>query len=76
MKSVFYLFVFIFLVPLNAIAVSFSADAVQLRKGEFSHARIYWTDKQVRFEYLDQGVAVAQIYDTLNKKIIWLDTEN
>jgi len=76
MKSVFYLFVFIFLVPLNVIAVSFSADAVQLRKGEFSHARIYWTDERVRFEYLDKGVAVAQIYDTLNKKIIWLDTEN
>ena len=76
MKSVFYLLVCIFLVPLNAIAVSFSADAVQLRNGEFSHARMFWTDKQVRFEYLDQGVAMAQIYDTLNKKIIWLDTEN
>ena len=76
MKIVFNLFVFIVLIPLNAIAVSFSADAVQVRNGDFSHARMFWTDDQVRFDYLDQGVSIAQIYDTTNKKIIWLDTEN
>lgn len=60
----------------NSAAVSFTADAVQTRNGEFNHARLLWTDDRVRFEYLDQGVAMAQIYDTVNKKIIWLDTEN
>ena len=68
MKIVFNLFVFIVLIPLNAIAVSFSADAVQVRNGDFSHARMFWTDDQVRFDYLDQGVSIAQIYDTTNKK--------
>lgn len=76
MKTVLYILFFIAFVPVNAVAVSFTADAVQIRNGEFSHARMYWTDKQVRFEYLDQGVAMVQIYDTLNKKTIWLDTEN
>ena len=76
MRRIFYIYVFIFLAPLNAFAVSFSADAVQVRNGDFSHARMYWTDNKVRFEYLDQGVSMVQIYDTLNKKIIWLDTEN
>ena len=68
----FVLFVFVF----DANAVSFTADAVQIRNGESNHARIFWTDDRVRFEYLDQGVAMVQIYDILNKKIVWLDTEN
>ena len=76
MNSRFYLLIFIVFIPFNAIAVSFSADAVQIRNGDFSHARMYWTDKQVRFEYLDQGVDMVQIYDTLKKKTLWLDTEN
>lgn len=76
MKKTIYALVFIFLLPLDAVAVSFSADAVQIRNGDFSHARMFWTDKRVRFEYLDQGVAIVQIFDTLNKKVIWLDTEN
>ena len=57
-------------------AKSFSADAVQVRNGQFSHARMFWSDGNVRFEYLDNGVPMAQIYDLKNKKIIWLDTEN
>lgn len=58
-----------------AAAASFSADAVQMRGSEISHARMYWADGRVRFEYLDQGVPMVQIFDTLNKKVIWLDTE-
>jgi outer membrane lipoprotein-sorting protein len=57
-------------------AKSFSADAVQIRNGQFSHARMFWSDGNVRFEYLDNGVPMVQIYDLKNKKIIWLDTEN
>lgn len=57
-------------------AKSFSADAVQMRNGQFSHARMFWSDGNVRFEYLENGVPMAQIYDLKNKKIIWLDTEN
>lgn len=57
-------------------AISFSADAVQIRDGQFSHARMFWSDGSVRFEYLDEGVSMAQIYDTKNNKVIWLDNEN
>jgi hypothetical protein len=57
-------------------AKSFSADAVQIRDGQFSHARMFWSDGNVRFEYLDNGVPMVQIYDLKNKKITWLDTEN
>jgi hypothetical protein len=56
-------------------AVSFTADAVQLRGSDVSHARMYWSDGNVRFEYLDQGVPMVQIFDTRNRKITWLDTE-
>jgi hypothetical protein len=57
-------------------AKSFSADAVQIRNGQFSHARMFWSDGNVRFEYLENGVPMVQIYDVKNGKIIWLDTEN
>lgn len=60
----------------SVYAISFSADAVQIREGQFSHARMFWSDGRVRFEYLDNGVPMAQIYDTKNNKVIWLDTEN
>ena len=76
MKVIIYILCFGFLIPLKVVAVSFTADAVQIRSGEFNHARVYWTDQKVRFDYLDQGVTIAQIYDTQNKKVIWLDTEN
>jgi len=56
-------------------AVSFTADAIQLRGSEIGHARMYWNDGSVRFEYLDQGVPMVQIFDNKNRKVIWLDTE-
>ncbi len=61
---------------LNAKAVSFSADAVQLRGSDISHARIFWDEGKVRFEYVDQGVPMVQIFDNKKNKIIWLDTES
>jgi len=64
------------MLPVIVQATSFSADAVQIRNGEFSHARMYWSDGRVRFEYLEDGVSMAQIYDIPNKKVIWLDVEN
>ena len=59
----------------NVQAVSFTADAVQVRGSDISHARMYWSDGNVRFEYLDQGVPMVQIFDTRDRKITWLDTE-
>lgn len=59
-----------------ARAVSFSADAVQIRHDDLSHGRVYWSDNRVRFEYLDQGVQMVHIYDSPNNRKIWLDTEN
>jgi len=64
------------MLSVSVLAKSFSADAVQMRNGQFSHARMFWSDGNVRFEYLENGVPMAQIYDLKNKKIIWLDTEN
>jgi len=63
------------LLTMNAQAVSFTADAVQLRGSEVGHARMLWDDGSVRFEYLDQGVPMVQIFDNKHKKVIWLDTE-
>ena len=63
------------LLTLHAHANSFTADAVQLRNGEASHARMFWDDGSVRFEYLDQGVPMVQIFDNKNRKVTWLDTE-
>ena len=63
------------LMAFNAHAVSFTADAVQLRGSEISHARMFWNDGSVRFEYLDQGVPMVQIFDNKNSKVIWLDSE-
>ena len=57
-------------------AVSFTADAVQIRGDQVSHAKLFWLDGRVRFEYMEDGVSMVQIFDTLNKKIIWLDNEN
>jgi len=57
-------------------AASFTADAVQIRGKNVSHAKMYWLDGNVRFEYTEDGVPMAQIFDNKNNKIIWLDNEN
>lgn len=64
------------LLAIDSQAVSFTADAVQMRGGEIGQARMYWHDGSVRFEYLDQGVPMVQIFDNKNRKVIWLDTRN
>lgn len=61
--------------PSVACALSFSADAVQVRDGEFSHARMFWQGDKVRFEYVEDSVPMVQIFDNANNRIIWLDTE-
>lgn len=57
-------------------AASFTADVVQIKGNDLIHARLFWLDGRVRFEYLDQGVLMAQIFDQENNRMIWLDTEN
>ncbi|MCK4834138.1 MAG: hypothetical protein KAT12_05150 [Gammaproteobacteria bacterium] len=57
-------------------ATSFTADAVQIRGENISHAKMFWRDGNVRFEYTEDGVPMVQIFDNKNNKIIWLDTEN
>ena len=57
-------------------AVSFTADAVQIRGESVSHAKMFWLDGNVRFEYVEDGTPMAQIFDNKNNKIIWLDNEN
>jgi hypothetical protein len=56
-------------------AVSFTADVVQVKGDDLTHARLFWSDGRVRFEYLEQGVQMAQIFDSKNNRAIWLDTE-
>lgn len=63
------------LLPSVSYALSFSADAVQVRDGQFSHARMFWQGDKVRFEYVENSVPMVQIFDNANNKIIWLDTE-
>ena len=62
------------LVSFNAHSVSFTADAVQIRGTEVSHARMFWNDGSVRFEYMDLGVPMVQIFDSKNNKVVWLDS--
>ena len=57
-------------------AASFTADAVQVRGENISYAKMYWLDGNVRFEYVEAGVPMAQIFDNKNNKVIWLDNEN
>ena len=57
-------------------AASFTADAVQIRGKNIIHARMYWLDGDVRFEYTEDGVPMAQIFDNKNNRIIWLDNKN
>jgi hypothetical protein len=68
------LFCLLFTSLLNA--ASFTADAVQIRGDNVSHAKMFWLDGNVRFEYTEDGVAMVQIFDNKNNKIIWLDKEN
>jgi hypothetical protein len=56
-------------------ALSFTADVVQIKGDDLTHARVFWLDGRVRFEYLEQGVQMAQIFDAKNNRAIWLDTE-
>jgi hypothetical protein len=63
------------LIAFNTHAVSFTADAVQMRGNETSHAKMFWHDGSVRFEYMDQGIPMVQIFDNRNNKVVWLDTE-
>ncbi len=57
-------------------AASFTADAIQIRGEVVSSARMHWLDGNVRFEYTEDGVPMAQIFDNKNNRIIWLDNEN
>ena len=76
MKILFISLLLILGVSNVASAVSFSADAVQIRGGQFSHARMFWKDGKVRYEYLEDGVLMAQIFDKAKARLTWLDTEN
>ncbi len=70
-------FILYFSVTLTLLhAASFSADAVQIRGENVSHAKMFWLNENVRFEYTEDGVPMAQIFDNKNNKIIWLDIEN
>ena len=57
-------------------AVSFTAEMVQVQGGEPVIARVFWSDDRVRFEYQDQGVPMAKIFDSKQNRVVWLDTEN
>jgi hypothetical protein len=57
-------------------AVSFTADAVQIRGESVSKAKMFWRDGNVRFEYEEDGVPMAQIFDNKNHTISWLDLKN
>lgn len=77
MKNLFTLIVLICSIYAEVLlASSFTADAVQIRGESVSQAKMYWLDGNVRFEYLEDDVEMAQIFDNKNKKIIWLDNEN
>jgi len=75
----FFLLFFSIFVSVHTVtlqAASFTADAVQIRGENISHAKMFWLDGNVRFEYVEDGVPMAQIFDNKNNRIIWLDTEN
>jgi hypothetical protein len=76
MKSLVIFFLLAVGVSNSVFAASFSADAVQIHDGQFSHSRMFWSGGSVRFEYLEDGVPMVQIIDKANSKLIWLDTEN
>lgn len=76
MKFYIYFLVFFSTCISPLYAASFSADAVQIRGESVSHARMYWLDGNVRFEYIEDDVPMVQIFDNKNNKIIWLDNKN
>lgn len=77
MKTLLAFFLLFYLACATSLhAASFTADAVQIRGESVSHAKMYWLDGNVRFEYTEDGVPMAQIFDNKNNKIIWLDNEN
>ncbi len=76
MKKLFIVLFCCLMYSVSGYAASFSADAIQVRGENISHAKMFWLDGNVRFEYIEDGVAMAQIFDNKNKKIIWLDNEN
>lgn len=59
-----------------SLAASFTADAIQIRGDSVSQAKMYWREGNVRFEYEEDGVAMAQVFDNTNNKILWLDNDN
>lgn len=69
-------FLFVSFVCTQLHAAAFTADAVQIRGENISHAKMYWLDGNVRFEYTEDGVSMVQIFDNKNHKTIWLDNEN
>ncbi len=60
----------------RASAISFTADAVQIRGKQISHAKLFWQGDRVRFEYLIKGVPMVQIFDALKNKVTWLNTKD
>ncbi len=77
MKKIYILIALIYSVyAVPLCAASFTADAVQIRGESVSQAKMYWRDGNVRFEYIEDDVKMAQIFDNSNNKIIWLDNEN
>jgi len=72
---VFILYLSAAISPLYA-ASSFTADAVQIRGENSSHSKMFWLNGKVRFEYTEDGVSMAQIFDNRNNEIIWLDNDN
>lgn len=76
MKLLFTFLLYLLVFSNVALASSFSADAIQIRDGQFNHSRMYWSDGDLRFEYLEDGVPMVQIIDNHRSEVIWLDTEN
>lgn len=77
MKKIVEIFFVVYcLMSSEVYATAFTADAVQIRGDNVSNARMFWLDGNVRFEYTEDGVPMAQIFDNSNNKIIWLDLEN
>jgi hypothetical protein len=77
MKFLLYSFLlFSFSFFTQVYAAGFTADAVQIRGENISHAKMYWLDGNVRFEYTEDGVSMTHIFDNKNHKTIWLDNEN